>query len=78
MKVTFIGENFSRPEPYTTALGQLGVEVLYGNYYQANWQEWLQENAGYFDYIYMQRPHISIKFIDVLKEYSRAKIYLKY
>ena len=75
MKVTFIGENFSRPEPYTTALGQLGVEVLYGNYYQANWQEWLQENAGYFDYIYMQRPHISIKFIDVLKEYSRAKIF---
>lgn len=75
MKVTFIGENFAKPEPYTTILNQMGVEVLYGNYYQANWEEWLQENACHFDYIYTQRPHISIKFIDVLKEYSRAKIF---
>ncbi|MBO5057616.1 MAG: glycosyltransferase [Lachnospiraceae bacterium] len=75
MKVTFIGENFAKPEPYTTILNQMGVEVLYGNYYQANWEEWLQENACHFDYIYTQRPHISIKFMDVLKEYSRAKIF---
>lgn len=75
MKVTFIGDNFARPEPYTTTLNQLGVEVLCGNYYYNNWREWLKENLKYFDYIYLQRPHISIKYIDLVKEYGRGKIF---
>ena len=73
-KVTFIGDNFYRHEPYTTELNQMGIEVLYGNYYYFNWQEWLKENSHYFDYIYLQRPHIAIKYIDLVKEYSNAKI----
>lgn len=75
MKVTFIGDNFARPEPYTTTLNQLGIEVLCGNYYYNNWREWLKENLKYFDYIYLQRPHISIKYIDLVKEYGRGKIF---
>jgi len=73
-KVTFIGDNFYKHEPYTTILNQQGVEVLYGNYYYNNWQAWLKENLHYFDYIYLQRPHISIKYIDHIKRYSHAKI----
>lgn len=75
MKVTFIGDNFAKPEPYTTILTQLGVEVLYGNYYCSNWQNWLKDNLKYFDYIYLQRPHISIKYIDLVREYGRGKIF---
>ena len=74
-QVTFIGDNFYRHEPYTTELNQMGIEVLYGNYYYNNWQEWLKENGHYFDYIYLQRPHISIKYIDLVKQYSQAKIF---
>lgn len=74
MKVTFIGDNFYPEQPYTQELNQLGIEVLYGNYYYKNWKKWLKENAHYFDYIYLQRPHISIKYIDIVKEYSDAKI----
>ena len=73
-QVTFIGDNFFKHEPYTTELNQMGIEVLYGNYYYNNWQEWLKENSHYFDYIYLQRPHIAVKYIDLVKKYSNAKI----
>ncbi len=73
-KVTFIGDNFFRHEPYTSVLNQMGIEVLYGNTYYLNWQQWLKDNANNFDYIYLQRPHISIKYIDLVKQYSNAKI----
>lgn len=75
MKVTFIGDNFFKHEPYTTELNQQGIEILYGNYYYNNWQSWLKENLHYFDYIYLQRPHISIKYIDIVKKYGRGKIF---
>lgn len=74
-KVTFIGDNFARPEPYTTQLNSLGVEVLFGNYYHNNWESWLMDSLQYFDYIYLQRPHISIKYIDIVKKYARGKIF---
>lgn len=74
-QVTFIGDNYYKHEPYTTELCQLGIEVLYGNYYYNNWEEWLKENAHYFDYIYLQRPHIAVKYIDLVKMYSKAKIF---
>ena len=73
-KVTFIGDNFYKHEPYTTELNQMGIEVLYGDFYYLNWQNWLKKNAGQFDYIYLQRPHISIKYIDLVKEYASGKI----
>ncbi|HJA31265.1 MAG TPA: glycosyltransferase [Candidatus Eisenbergiella pullicola] len=75
MKVTFIGDNFAKMEPYTTILTQMGIEVLYGDYYCLHWQEWLKDNLQYFDYIYLQRPHISIKYIDIVKKYGRGKIF---
>lgn len=74
-KVTFIGDNFARPQPYTDELNQMGIEVLYGDYYYLNIKEWLKENLMYFDYVYLQRPHISIKYIDLVKEYSEAKVF---
>lgn len=74
-KVTFIGDNFYKHEPYTTDLNQNGIEVLYGNFYYNNWQEWLKENLHYFDYVYLQRPHISVKYIDIVKQNCNAKVF---
>jgi len=50
------------------------VTNITNNYYYNNWQEWLKENSHYFDYIYLQRPHIAVKYIDLVKQYSHAKI----
>ena len=75
MQVTFIGDDFIRTEPYASQLEQLGIEVLVGEYNKVHWQQWAEQNLKYFDYIYLQRPHISIKYIDLVKRYSNAKVF---
>ena len=72
--VKFIGDNFFKHEPYTTVLNQLGVEVLYGNYYYNNWQSWIKQNSKYIDLVILNRPHITCKYIDLIKQFSNIKI----
>ena len=72
--VKFLGDNFMRQEPYTSQLQQMGIEVLYGNWYRAHWKEWIAENADSFDYAFLNRPHIAVNYIDVLREKTKAHI----
>lgn len=72
--VKFIGDNFYKHEPYTTILQQMGIEVLYGAWYRDHWQQWVKENSEMIDFIYLNRPHISIKYIDFFRENTTAKI----
>ena len=72
--VTFIGDNYNQSQPYTEILQQMGVEVLYGGWYQQNWQSWLKEYVHFFDYAFLNRPHITVKYIDIVRANSRAKI----
>lgn len=72
--VKFIGDNFYRHEPYTKTLQQMGIEVLYGPYYAQNWKEWIKENGGYIRYVFLNRPHIAVKYIDFIRENTKAKI----
>ncbi|MEF3353293.1 glycosyltransferase [Paenibacillus sp. GYB006] len=72
--VIFIGDNFYRHEPYTCTLQQLGVEVIYGDLYAKNINQWIKENGKYFDYVYLNRPHISIKYMEIFKKYTKAKV----
>ncbi len=72
--VKFIGDNFYRHEPYTTTLQQMGIEVLYGPYYAQHWKEWVKENGGYFQYVFLNRPHISVNYIDFIRENTKSKI----
>ena len=76
MQVHFIGDNFWHyPDtPYLDTLTNMGIEVLYGNWYANNWKEWLKENGKYLDYVILSRPHISVKYIDIVKDVSDAKI----
>lgn len=64
--ITFIGDNYYRHEPYTSELQSLGIEVLYGNEAQQSWQQWFKDHAEYIDVVYMMRPHIAEKYIDVV------------
>ncbi|HPZ06889.1 MAG TPA: glycosyltransferase [Candidatus Eremiobacteraeota bacterium] len=72
--VKFAGDNFLRPEPYTSDLEQMGIEVLYGSYYRDNWKEWIKRNGKYINYVFFNRPHVTIKYIDFIKRYTGAKI----
>lgn len=71
--VKFIGDNFYRHEPYTTVLQQLGIEVLYGPYYAQHVLEWIRENKEQIDYVFLNRPHISAKYIDVIRKKTDIK-----
>lgn len=74
LNVKFIGDNFHKHEPYTSKLQQMGIEVLYGVFYRDNWKQWMKENAKYFDYIYLHRVHVAMKYIDFVKKNTSAKI----
>lgn len=73
-QVKFIGDNFQPYQPYTEVLQQMGVEVLYGHYYSFNWKTWIKNNGEYISYVFLNRPHISIKYIDFIRRYTPAKI----
>ncbi len=72
--VKFIGDNFYRHEPYTTVLQQMGIEVLYGPYYAENWKKWIRDNGNVIQYVFLNRPHVSVKYIDFIRENTGAKI----
>ncbi len=72
--VKFIGDNYAQMEPYTTTLQQMGVEVLYGPWYAEHIFEWIEANQEYIDFVYLNRPHISIKYIMFLKEKTNCKL----
>ena len=74
LNIKFIGDNFFKHEPYTTTLQQMGIEVLYGTWYHNNWQQWVKDNSQHIHYVLINRPHISIKYIDFLKEFTNARI----
>lgn len=69
-KVVFFPHDYSRREPYTTELQQMGIEVIYG---AVNFTEWIKTNGKYMQYVWLARPHIAVNYIDRIKKYSRAK-----
>lgn len=72
--VKFFGQNFYRFQPYTEILQQLGIEVLYGDFYQRNIGTWLKENGKYFDFVVLHRIQVAQKYIKIIKKYSNAKL----
>lgn len=71
--VKFIGDNFYPQEPYTSFLQQMGIEVLYGSWYAKNYRKWIIDNKDNIDFAFLCRPHITEKYIDILKEKTNIK-----
>ncbi|MCI6165626.1 MAG: glycosyltransferase, partial [Lachnospira sp.] len=72
--VKFIGDNYAKIEPYTSILEQMGVEIFYGPWYYEHMFEYLKENEQYVDFVFLNRPHISAKYIDFIKNNMHAKV----
>ena len=73
--VTFIGDDFKKIEPFTSFLQQSGIEVLYGDIYLSNINKWLIEILKNFDFVFLQRPKIVVKYIDLIKKNFMGKIF---
>ncbi len=75
LHVVFVGDNYFPHQPYTRELEQQGIEVLCGPGWDfRRFRKWLHANGKYLDYVYLQRPHIAIKYIDLVRSETRAKI----
>lgn len=72
--VKFLPDNFYQSEPYTEALQQLGIEVMYGIDYKKSIFKWIIDNQNFIDVVYLNRPHISEKYIDYIKENTNIKV----
>lgn len=71
--VKFIPDDFIRREPYTSFLEKMGVEVIYGKYCKRHYEDWIYKNADKIDFVMLNAPR-SIKYIDLFKKYTKAKI----
>ncbi len=73
-KIHFIGDNFFKHEPYTTVLQQMGIEVLYGSFYQQNIRDWFRKNGQYINFVIAHRVHIAPKYFEMIRKFTTAKI----
>ncbi|MZQ80947.1 glycosyltransferase [Paenibacillus sp. 5J-6] len=74
LNVKFIPDNFTKLEPYGSELEQLGVEIIYGTQDRRYYEYWIVKHKDYIDYVLLNRPGISHKYIDLIKALTRAKI----
>ncbi len=72
--VKFMGDNFFPHQPYTDMLQQAGVEVLTGGWFADNWPEWIEENAGRLDFVFLSRPHIAPKYLRPVRSLTKARV----
>ncbi|MEO6365893.1 MAG: DUF4915 domain-containing protein [Luteimonas sp.] len=74
MALKFWPQNLHYDPAYAPALQQAGIELFHGNAYAGRFDEWIEENGQYLDYVILSRPHISVEFIDAVRRHTRAKI----
>ena len=72
--VKFLGDNFMHDEPYSTTLQQMGIEILYGPEYQVKIWDWLRDHGDDIEVAYLNRPHISSKYIDYILDNTDIKV----
>lgn len=72
--VKLLPDNFYHDIAYAKIYEQMGIEILYGPYYASHWKTWMKENSPYIHHVFLNRPHISIKYIDFIKQNMNAKI----
>lgn len=75
VSIKVLRKDFSRHEPYTSNLEQLGIEVLYGYWYHKNIKRWLKDNGKYLDGVYLEKFFPTGKYIELIKRNSKAKIF---
>ena len=74
LNVKFLGDNFHPEKPYLDVLQQMGIETLVGSWYATNWRRWLRQHKQDFDYVFLLRPSIAIKYLEILTPAPRPKL----
>lgn len=74
-KVTFIPENLAHFAKYTRHLQKMGVECIHAPF-ASSVEEFLKKRGLEFDLIYITRFHVAEKYLDLIKNYCKAKTLL--
>ena len=74
LNVKFWPDNNWKDTEYVDQLQRTGIEVYYGFEYAHHFDKWMSENGDYIDFVLLNRPHISYKYIAPTRKYSKAKI----
>jgi GT2 family glycosyltransferase len=73
-RVTFWPHN-RHPDPiYTAQLERLGIEVLYSVGSGPSFKSWFSAAAPWIKYVFLSRPDVATKYIDVIRRRGGAKI----
>lgn len=68
-QVSLWPDNLYKTPRYAKALQKLGVEVIYSAEYVGRFDAWLEERADVLNYVFLSRPHVSIKYLPVIKRH---------
>ncbi len=71
LRVTYAPHDRARPEPYTAALQQMGIEVLYGD---VDPQDWLAENGRCLDWVWAARPEVAEPLLDTIEQVMPGRL----
>jgi len=72
--VFFMPDDFKEIQPYTQELLNKGIKCLCGDWYEKYYDIWIMKNGCKLDYVLLNRPMVAVKYIDLLKKYSNARI----
>ncbi|MEE3624779.1 glycosyltransferase [Nitrospirillum sp. BR 11752] len=70
-KVIFLPDNREAIQPYTRVMQQLGIEVLTGDFVL---EDWLRQNGYLIDWVWVARPDVAKKYIDILRCLTYARV----
>lgn len=72
--IIFLPDNGFPEEPYTSTLQAMGVEVLYYTPGQPNLEEQLIKRLSLVDVVWLSRPELCEKYLDVIRHYSKVPV----
>lgn len=73
-QVTFWPDNLHRDPVYSPPLQQLGVEVIHGGEFRGRFDAWMAEHGRHLQAVVLNRPDVSVKYIDAVRRHSRARV----
>lgn len=73
-RIIFFPDNGNPQEPYTSTLQQMGIEVLYSTPKQPELNELLINRLSLVNLIWLCRPELCEKYLDLIRFYSKAPI----
>ncbi len=75
LNVKFWPDNGHKDSNYVDLLQQKGIEAYYGPEYVNSFSKWISINGCNIDFVLLNRPYISNKFLKPLRKYSKAKLF---